>query len=624
MAPALPTADDNSAADRPLPAHGSLPAHGPQPAHGPLAAEEGSAFDDLVAEYLLAAEGGDAGPDEVWIARAGGEAERMRSFLRDHHGLRARLRAAGEASERVELGGASALTLSMTCDGAGNMSIGGAGWPDLSAGTTLVGDYELLGEIARGGMGVVFRARHRFLRREVALKMILAGPWAGTSDIARFRAEAQAAAQFDHIGIVPVYEFGQHEGRYYYTMALIDGPSLAQHIRQGPMAPRQAAAIMRRVAEGVAHAHSKGVIHRDLKPANVLLARRSGGLASSASHSSPTPAGGEHLPFDPRVADFGLAKQCAGDTGLTATGQTVGTPSYMSPEQAAGRAGEVGVASDIYSLGAVLYELLTGRPPFRADTVLETLHQVCEQMPAPPRLLNAAIPVDLETICLRCLEKEPSQRYPAAQAVADELGRFLAGDSIQARSVNLVQRVARALGQRRHQEEFEGWGRATAIAGAIVFATHVAIFGLDTQPVSRVVSYWLPKTLMFVLLCLTLAGYRRHALLPANAAERLLWALWAALFSGLVSASLLVWVTGMPQHYSYSLSAMFGGFCFFVVGSHLWGGCYAIGGLFFAAAPWIALYPRAAPLWDGLLWCVALCALGLHYWPRKVSASRRS
>jgi serine/threonine protein kinase len=567
----------------------------------------------------------------------------MGAFLRDHRSFRAQLQAvaaetgnhsdplpahdawdAGDADR--DAAGVRAREEAAHADWQFRRDSGlrDAVWPKQSKGPAFVGDYELLEEIARGGMGVVFRARHRFLQREVALKMILAGPWAGSGDIARFRAEAQAAARFDHIGIVPVYEFGQHEGRYFYTMALIDGPSLAQHIRQGPIAPRQAAAIMRRVAEGVAHAHSKGVIHRDLKPANVLLARRATTpVTGDAVSSLPSLSTGEHLPFDPRVADFGLAKQSAGDVGLTATGQAVGTPSYMSPEQAAGRVGEVGAASDIYSLGTVLYELLTGRPPFRADTAMETLRQVCDQLPAPPRLLNAAIPVELETICLHCLEKQPQQRYASAQAVADELGRFLAGDPIHARSVNLAQRVARALGQRRHQEEFEGWGRAAVVAGAIVFATHLAIFGLDTLPISRIASYWIPKTLMFVLLCSFLAIYRRHALLPANAAERLVWVMWGALFSGLVSASVFVSATGIPHHYSYALSAMFGGFCFFVLGSHLWGGCYAVGGLFFATAPWIPLFPRAAPLWAGLLWCLALCTLGVHYWPRAISASQR-
>jgi serine/threonine protein kinase len=588
----------------------------------------------LVAEYLSAIQQGDARPDEYWIAKAGADALQMRAFLSDHRGLQS---LAGIAAPRADT--LPHIVDAMAADGARDLAnspslpardpystfvpcdrardLGNS--PSLPAGTAIVGDYELLGEIARGGMGIVFRARHRFLRREVALKMILAGPWAATDDIARFQAEARAAAQFDHIGIVPVYEFGQHGGLYYYTMALIDGPSLAEHIRQGPVAPRQAAAIMRRVAEGVAHAHSKGVVHRDLKPANVLLARRA---TSQPPVALTTASIGELLPFDPRVSDFGLAKQPAGDAGLTATGQAVGTPSYMSPEQAAGRLGEVGAASDIYALGAVLYELLTGRPPFRTDSVLETLRQVCENPPAPPRLLNAAIPVDLETICLRCLEKEPGQRYASAQAVADDLGRFLAGDAIHARSVNVMYRVARALGKLRHTEEFEGWGQAIALAGLIVFATHLAIFALDTLSTNRLVSYWIPKTLMFSSLLLTLAAYRRRALLPANSAERLVWALWGALFSGLISASVFVWAMGLPHHHSYALSAMFGGFCFFVIGSHLWGGCYALGGLFFAAAPWIAMSPRTAPLWDGLLWCLALCTLGVHYRNRRAIASR--
>lgn len=563
-----------------------------------MASTADEAFDHLIAEYLMAAQGDAVQTNEYWIARAGARAGDMRAFLEDHHRMRSITDPVPQLADTMTQCGPI---------------------PDVRSVPTVVGEYELLEEIARGGMGVVFRARHRLLRREVALKMIRGGPWAGSEEIARFQVEAQAAARFDHIGIVPVYEFGEHEGRPYYTMALIDGPSLAEHIRQGPIAPRQAAAIMRRVAEGVAHAHSKGVIHRDLKPANVLLARRA---ATNKADSVSPPLAGDGLPFDPRVADFGLAKQSSNDSGLTATGQMVGTPNYMSPEQAAGRTGDVGMASDIYSIGAMLYELLTGRPPFRSDTVLETLRQVCEHQPAPPRLLNAAIPIDIETICLRCLEKDPRQRYASAQEVADELGRFLAGDAIHARSVNLAYRVARALGQRRHAEEFEGWGRAIAAAGFIVFGAHLAIFGLETLDLGRFVAYWIPKSLMFLALFALLAFYRRHALLPANAAERLVWALWGALFCGLASSSLFVWSTGIPSHYSYALSAMFGGFCFFVIGSHLWGGCYALGGLFFLAAPWIAIYPRAAPLCDGLLWCVALGALGFHYRPGSATANR--
>lgn len=584
-------------------------------------------MDALVAEYLAAKQEGSTEPDEYWVARAGAAADGFREFLRGHAYLRSVLGPgtppAGAANvARSDSTGEWSLADHPADGGSGRALMFEGGTPageltnsGVSVGGLQFGDYELLEEIARGGMGVVFRARHRGLQRQVALKMILAGPWAGSNDVERFRTEARAAAQLDHIGIVPVYEFGQHEGHYYYTMALIDGPSLAERVRQGPLAPRESAAILRRIAEGVAHAHAKGVIHRDLKPANVLLARRDG--------AAPAATGtGDHLPYDPRVADFGLAKYDTADGGLTATGQAVGTPSYMSPEQAAGRVAEVSAASDIYALGAVLYELLTGRPPFRADTVLETLRQVCENLPAPPRLLNAAVPVDLETICLRCLEKSPDQRYASAQDLADDLHRFLNGDPIQARSVNLVRRVTHALGQRRHEEEFEGWGRAVAIAGLIVLVAHLAIFGLESLPVSRLVSYWIPRTLMFLLLFVTLWVNRPHTLLPTNSAERLIWALWGALFTSLISANVFLLATGLPNHYSYAISAILGGFCFFLLGSHLWGGCYVIGGTFFVAAPWIATLPRAAPLCDGLLWCLALCALGAHYWPRPPTASR--
>ncbi len=281
------------------------------------------------------------------------------------------------------------------------------------------GDYEIVREIARGGMGVVFQARQVSLNRPVALKMILAGQLADETDVRRFYTEAEAAANLDHPGIVPIFEVGQHEGQHYFSMGFIDGHSLAERLAEGPLAAREAAGLIRRVALAIEYAHQRGVVHRDLKPANILLDQNG----------------------NPRVTDFGLAKKVQGDSGLTGSGQIMGTPSHMPPEQAGGRRGEVGPAADVYALGATLYALVTGRPPIQAATAMDTVIQVLSDEPVSPRSLNPAVERDIDTICLKCLQKEPPRRYASAQALADDLGRFLSGEPILARPVRATQRA---------------------------------------------------------------------------------------------------------------------------------------------------------------------------------------
>jgi serine/threonine protein kinase len=283
------------------------------------------------------------------------------------------------------------------------------------------GEYELLSEIARGGMGVVYKARQVKLNRVVALKMILSGELAGGDEVKRFQTEAEAAANLDHPGIVPIYEIGEHNGQHYFSMGYIEGISLQGKLAAGPMPPKDAARLVSKIAEAVAYAHSKGVIHRDLKPANVLLDQNG----------------------EPKVTDFGLAKKVEGDSGLTRTGAVMGTPSYMPPEQALGQTDKIGPAADVYSLGAILYACLTGRPPFQAASVVDTLKQVIDNDPITPRTLDSKIPIDLETISLKCLEKSPASRYASTQELVDELHRFAKSEPIKARRISRTARTVR-------------------------------------------------------------------------------------------------------------------------------------------------------------------------------------
>lgn len=283
------------------------------------------------------------------------------------------------------------------------------------------GKYELLEEIGRGGMGVVFRARQRDLNRVVALKMILSNHLAAGDDVKRFYREARAAGSLRHPQIVGIHEVGQINGQHYFAMDFIDGTSLAGSMRAGPLEPERAARCLVGVARAVQFLHDHGIVHRDLKPSNILL-----DMAGTAY-----------------VTDFGLAKVFADQDERTQTGVILGTPGYMSPEQAAGRISDVSPRSDVYSLGAILYEMLTGRPPFREDNQLNTILQVLEGEPTLPRQLNAGIPPELERICLKCLEKAPDRRYVSATALADDLDRYLRREPIEARPAGLANRLRR-------------------------------------------------------------------------------------------------------------------------------------------------------------------------------------
>lgn len=305
-----------------------------------------------------------------------------------------------------------------------------------------LGDYELLEEIARGGMGVVYRARQISLDRTVALKVVLHGSFSSPESVRRFCTEAAVVAGLRHPNIVAIHEVGQTETEHFFSMDYIEGNNLGEVAREQPWAARRAAQCLKTIAEAVHYAHQRGVLHRDLKPSNVLL-----------------DAFGE-----PHITDFGLAKVLGTDTELTLTGQVLGSPSYIAPEQAAGKLDEVGPGSDIYSLGAVLYQLLTGRPPFQGETLPEILLQVRDEEPVLPRRLNPSVPADLQTICLKCLQKEPARRYPTAQELAEDLARFLAQEPIRARPVFPLEKLFL-------------WGKRRPALAALILALHFVLLG---------------------------------------------------------------------------------------------------------------------------------------------------
>jgi serine/threonine-protein kinase len=317
------------------------------------------------------------------------------------------------------------------------------------------GKYELIEEIGRGGMGVVYKARQTGLDRTVALKMILSSHLASAEQVDRFYAEARAAAQVDDPNIVAIHDVGEMHGQHYFTMEWVPGPNLAQQLQRGPFDLAAAAHLVAVVARAVDRLHRLGIVHRDLKPSNILLDERQ----------------------EPHITDFGLAMMVEAENRMTRSGAVVGTPSYMAPEQASGKGGEVGPSSDIYSLGAILYELLTGRPPFDESTPLDTLMQVMHGEPAPPHQLREGIPRALEQICLKCLEKDPLKRYPSAEALAQDLDRFLKGEAVEARREGLWDRLSRWA---RREPALVSRLSILAIGGAIVQADYYLLENRDS------------------------------------------------------------------------------------------------------------------------------------------------
>jgi hypothetical protein len=343
----------------------------------------------------------------------------------------------------------------------------------------VVPGYEILEEIARGGMGVVYKARQKSLNRTVALKMVLAGGHAGPQERARFRIEAEAVACLQHPNIVQIFEVGECDGQPYLSLEYVDGCSLAEAIAGKRLPVAQAAQLVETLARATHYAHEHNIVHRDLKPANILVAADARRTTQIKAATKEGPALASSICVDLRssaakITDFGLAKRLDSAVGHTLSGAILGTPSYMAPEQAEGKTREIGPATDVYALGAILYELLTGRPPFQGDRPLDTILRVVTEEPTPPTRLEPRLPRELETICLKCLEKEPRRRYPSAAALADDLGRFRKGEPIAARPLGPLGRLDR-------------WARlrpalaATWLALVVFYTHHLALLGVGRE-----------------------------------------------------------------------------------------------------------------------------------------------
>jgi serine/threonine-protein kinase len=413
---------------------------------------------------------------------------------------------------------------------------------DLVRATASFGGYELLEELGRGGMGVVYRARQTDLDRMVALKIVLGGSAATRADLARFRGEAETAARLNHPNIVPIYDVGEQDGLPYFTMRYIIGTTLAHRLADGPMQAREAAELLAPVARAIAHAHEQGVLHRDLKPSNILIDT-------------------EGQPF---VSDFGLAKRLIDEPSdgdatqllrpITQTGAILGTPGFMSPEQAAGRRGVIGASTDVYSLGAILYAMITGRPPFQAASPVDTVMLVLEQDPIAPQVLNPSVDCDLQMIALKCLQKPIELRYSSAAELATDLEAYLADEPVSARSSRFTQILTRAFRETHHVGVLENWGLLW-ILHAVVLLTLCVV--TNAFQLSGVIARW-------PYLALWTGGLSAWAVIfwnlrrrsgPITFVERQIAHVWAGSMIADTFMYIIEWQLGLPV---LTLSPMLG------------------------------------------------------------------
>jgi serine/threonine protein kinase len=547
------------------------------PVNGPSAAESQQRLESAIAAYLEeAARGNQPDPNEMLAAHPE-LADELRHFLDDHQ-------------QAMHLADSWRLDVGLETD-VRSVATASPGMEPIR-----FGDYELLGEIARGGMGVVYKARQISLNRVVAIKMILQGQLAAVEDVERFHLEAKAVAKLAHPHIVVVHDVGQCGDQHYFAMEYVEGESLAQRIRQGPCSFSTTAEHVEQVAQAVHFAHQNGVVHRDVKPSNVLI----------------DPSGRA------RVTDFGLAKHIDRGQELTLTGQIMGTPAYMAPEQITNSRGQIGPACDVYALGALLYELLTGRPPFRGRDHFETLLQVLECDPQSPRLLNPNVPRELEMICLKCLEKQPQHRYASAADVADDLRQFLAGDSISLSSPKLVDRLVRTLERSHYDREFHTWSRLLVHLAWLSLVTHALVFlNRFALPSRQLGGLIVIRGLEVVGMAVLLWVLRRQWYPVRGAAARQLLSLWLGYMAGsvvLLAITNLLTPPGVAfdDFRAYPPMAVLASLLFMMLGSSYWGYCYLIGSIFLVLAIVMTVWLPAAPLLFGVAWAASLLTLSIR------------
>jgi serine/threonine-protein kinase len=461
------------------------------------------------------------------------------------------------------------------------------------------GSYQLVEEIGRGAMGVVYKARDRELKRFVALKMILRGPLASAVDVGRFRAEARAAAALTHANIVPVYQVGEHDGQAFFCMKYVAGHTLASRTAAGPLPQRQAAMYLAAIARAVEDAHAHGILHRDLKPSNILLGEND----------------------QPLVTDFGLAKRVVGDAAsvATQTGAIVGTPSYMAPEQTEGKPATV--ASDVYALGAILYEMLTGRPPFLAASVVETLLLIRSEEPVRPRLLNPQIDTDLELICRKCLEKRPELRYASAAALARDLEAFLAGEPVSARSSSLHYLFMRLFRDTHHAPVLENWGVLWMVHSLKIFLLCALTSGMYWVGYTEHLPYLLVWSISLVAWGAFFWRWRKWVG-PVTFVERQLAHAWAAGVVASIGTFIVEVALDRPALELTPVLAVAAGMVFLFEAGMLSGEFYVYAALAFGLAVVMAwMGPPISPLLLGVACSVGFFVPGWRYYRRRLRLS---
>lgn len=462
------------------------------------------------------------------------------------------------------------------------------------------GDYELLEELGRGGMGVVYKARQVSLNRIVAVKMILKAQLASQDELSRFLAEAESTARLSHPGIVPVYEVGKRDGRYYFSMKYIEGETLSQRLARGPMPPRQAAVMMRTISSAVHEAHQHGILHRDLKPSNILI-DKSG---------------------EPVITDFGLAKQVTGDVdSITRSGAIVGTPAFMAPEQASGTRGAVGVPSDVYALGTILFAMLTGQPPYQGRTPVDVLLKVLEQDPPLPHQVNPRVDRDLEMITLRCMQKPIDLRYRSAQLLCDDFDAYLNDEAISARSGQFLQIISRLFRETHNAQVLENWG--------VLWMWHslvLLICCLATQYLE-----WNHDEVRwhYILIWTVISGiwaacfwYLRRRMGPVTFVERQIAHVWGSGLIGVACLFPIEWMLGLGPLELSPLLAIISGMIFLIKGGILTGWFYFQAlALFLCAIP-MALWPDAAHIIFGVVAAGSFFIPGLQYYRQRLRVRR--